>query len=177
MQYYQFERIFSQMEKEFGKVKSGQEEYHTMMLMPLETNALKIHRKYPSSNSRRLREAIALVLFDVKERCTGQIINTDPFRDDDNNRLEKALLMAFDPFTNEEIKEVIGSQTTIDLSEHCQLHAYYVEPVSCLLRIKESIDKWIKQYGSDGYFDFLEQFMGSEIHGDEMKFSILIPKQ
>ena len=89
MQYYQFERIFSQMEKEFGKIKSGQEEQHAMMLLPLESNALKIHRKYPSSNSRSLSEAIALVLFDVKERCTGQTFNTDSFRDDHNNRLEK----------------------------------------------------------------------------------------
>ena len=176
MQYYQFEKIFSQMEKQFGKVNSGQEESHAMMLMPLEGNALKIHRKYPSSNSRRLREAIALVLFDVKERCTGEIINTDSFRDDDNQRLERALLMAFDPFTSQEVKEVITSQTAIDLSDHDQLHAYYVEPVSCLLRIKESIDTWVKQNGSDGYFDFIEQFMGSKIHGDEMKFSVLAPK-
>ncbi len=176
MQHYQFEKIFSQMEKEFGKVKSGQEEKHAMMLMPLESNALKIHRKYPSANSRRLREAIALVLFDVEERCTGESINTAFFRDEDNQRLELALLMAFDPFTNQEVKEVITSQTTIDLSDYDQLHAYYVEPVSCLLRIKESIDTWAKQNGSDGYFDFIEQFMGSEIYGDEMKFSILTPR-
>ena len=84
--------------------------------------------------------------------------------------------MAFDPFTSQEVKEVITSQTAIDLSDHDQLHAYYVEPVSCLLRIKESIDTWVKQNGSDGYFDFIEQFMGSEIHGDEMNFSILTPR-
>lgn len=177
MEHYQFEKIFSQMEKEFGKVKSGQEEYHAMMLMSLESNVLKIHRKYPSSNSRRLREAIALVLFDVKERCTGESINTDSFRNDDNHRLKKALLMAFDPFTNDEIKEIITSQAIFDLSNHDQLHAYYLEPVSCLLRIKESIDLMIKQNGSDGYFNFIEQFMGSEIRGDEMKFSILTTKQ
>jgi len=177
MQHYQFEKIFSQMEKEFGKIKSGQEESHTMMLLPLESNALKIHRKYPSSNSRRLREAIALVLFDVKERCTGESINTESFRDNDNQRLEIALLMAFDPFTNEDIKEVITSETTIDLSDHNQLHDYYVEPVSCLLRIKESIDTWIKQNGADGYFNFIEQYMGDKIHGDEMNFSVLASKQ
>lgn len=176
MQYYQFEKIFSQMEKEFGKIKSGQEEYHSMMLLPLEGNILKIHRKYPSSNSRRLIEAIALVLFDVKERCTGESIDTDSFRNDDNQRLERALLMAFDPFTNQEVKEVITTQTTIDLSDYDQLHAYYIEPVSCLLRIKESVDTWVKQNGSDGYFDFIEQFMGSEIHGDEMNFSVLASK-
>lgn len=176
MQHYQFEKIFSQMEKEFGKVKSGQEEYHAMMLMSLESNVLKVHRKYPSSNSRRLREAIALVLFDVKERCTGQSIDTDSFRDDDNQRLEKALLMAFDPFTNEEIKEFITSQTTIDISNPDQLHSLYIEPVSCLLRIKESIDIWIKENGMDGYFNFIEQFMGAKINGDEMEFCVLATK-
>jgi len=177
MQYYQFERIFSQMEKEFGKIKSGQEEHHTMMLLPLESNALKIHRKHPSSNSRSLSEAIALVLFAIKERYTGQTFNTDSFRDDHNNRLEKALLMAFDPFTNEEINELITSQTNIELSNPDELRDYYVEPIRCLLRIKDSIDKWIKHNGSNGYFDFIEQFMGAEIHKDEMKFSIQIKKQ
>jgi len=177
MQYYQFERIFSQMEKECGKVKSGQEEHHAMILLPLEGNALKVHRKNPSSNSRSLSEAIALVLFAIKERYTGQTFNTDSFRDDHNSRLEKALLMAFDPFTNEEIKELITSQTSIDLSNHDELHDYYVEPIRCLLRIKDSIDTWIKHNGSNEYFDFVEQFMGSKIHGDEMKFSIKINKQ
>lgn len=70
------------MEKEFGKVRPGQEESHAMMLMPSESHALKVHR---------------------------------------------------------------------------ELQAYYAEPVICLLRIKESIDTWIKRNGSDGYFDFIEQ--------------------
>lgn len=177
MEYYQFEKIFSQMEKEFGKIKSGQEERHEMMLLPLEGNVLKIHRKQHSSNSRSLREAIALVLFVIKERYTGQTFNTDSFRDDHNKRLEKALLMAFDPFTNEEINELIISQTNIDLSNPDELRDYYTEPILCLLRIKESIDKWVKHNGSNGYFDFIEQFMGPKIHGDEMKFSIQIKKQ
>ncbi|HAX51539.1 MAG TPA: hypothetical protein DEG06_08975 [Lachnospiraceae bacterium] len=173
MQQYQFEKIYSQMEKEFGKLKSGEEEAYAMILMSLESNVLKIHRKYPSSNSRRLKEALALTLFDIKERYTGEKINTDSFRDNNNERLEQALLMAFDPFTNEEVKEVIAKQTTIDLSDTTQLHDYYAEPIRCLLRIKESVDTWEKQMGSNGYFDFIEQFMGEEIHGDEMKFSIL----
>lgn len=56
MQQYQFEKIFSQMEKEFGKIKSGHENDHVTMMMSLESNVLKIHRKYPASNSRRLIE-------------------------------------------------------------------------------------------------------------------------
>jgi hypothetical protein len=177
MQQYQFEKIYSLMEREFGKIKSGQEEAHALMLMPIESNALRIHRMYPTSNSRRLREAIALALFDIKERYSGDKINLDSFRDDDNARLEEAVLMAFDPFTNEEVKEIISSQSTLDITNKTMLHDYYAEPIRCLLRIKDSIDTWEKQMGSNGYFDYIEQFMGAEIKGNEMKFSILASVQ
>ena len=52
------------MEKEFGKIKKGNEEEYMMQLSMLEGNVLKIHREDPNANSRRLREAIALVLFE-----------------------------------------------------------------------------------------------------------------
>ncbi|PXX56872.1 hypothetical protein DFR60_101176 [Hungatella effluvii] len=79
MQLYQFERIYSQMEKEFGKIQKGEEDAYSMLLLPLEGNVLKIHRKFPLSNSRRLREAIALVLFEIKGNCTGEVIDTEKF--------------------------------------------------------------------------------------------------
>ena len=163
MQLYQFERIYSQMEKEFGKIKKGNEEAFGMLLLPMEGNALKIYWSNPSSNSRRLREAIALVLFDIKSCYTGEKYDLKSFRNKDNEKLEKALLMAFDPFTNEEM----------DLRE---LHDYYKVPVMCLLRIKESVDTWEKQAGSNGYFEFIEQYMGAEIKGKEMNFSVLAKK-
>ena len=174
MQLYQFEKIYGQMEREFGKIKRGQEDDHGMMLFCLESNALRIHRKYPLSNSRRLREAIALVLFDIKARYTGEEINPDNFRNEDNIRLEQALLMAFDPFTNEEVQEIIAGNEKGDLKDPEFLRNYYTEPVICLLRIKNSIDSWEKRMGANGYFDFVESYMGAEITGDEMKFSVFM---
>ena len=171
MQLYQFERIYSQMEKEFGKIKKGNEEAFGMLLLPMEGNALKIYWSNPSSNSRRLREAIALVLFDIKSCYTGEKYDLKSFRNKDNEKLEKALLMAFDPFTNEEIQKVIGKE--MDLRE---LHDYYKVPVMCLLRIKESVDTWEKQAGSNGYFEFIDQYMVAEIKGKEMNFSVLAKK-
>lgn len=174
MQQYQFERIYSQMEKEFGKIRTGEEERHSMMLFPMESNLLKIHRKNPSSNSRRLREAIALALFDVKSRYLGEEISVEGFRDEDNGRLEKALLMAFDPFTNEEIAAVLDEK--VDLKDLDALHDYYAEPVKCMLRIKDSVDTWEKRMGNNGYFDFIESYMGEEITGEDMNYSIFIPQ-
>ena len=87
MQYYQFERVFSRMAKEFGKIPTGKEEPHTMTLFPMEGNILKVQRQNPASNSRRLSEAVGLVLFDIKERYTGETIDVTTFRNEDNARL------------------------------------------------------------------------------------------
>ena len=76
MQLYQFEKIYSQMEKEFGKIRKGEEETYAMLLLPMEGNVLKIHREFPGANSRRLREAIALALFDVKVNYSGEEYDT-----------------------------------------------------------------------------------------------------
>lgn len=175
MQLYQFERIYSQMEKEFGKIRKGEEETYAMLLFPMEGNVLKIHRQYPASNSRRLREAVALVLFDIKGKCTGETASADNFRNEDNEKLEKALLMAFDPYTNNEIMELLKQQLQAAEFAQEQLKSYYQLPVMCLLRIKESIDTWEKRSGANGYFDFIESYMGNQINGTEMNFSIMSP--
>ena len=173
MQGYQFERIYSQMEKEFGKIKKGEEEIYSMLLLPMEGNVLKTHRENPLSNSRRLREAIALVLFDVKERYTGEVIDTEKFRNKENESLENALLMAFDPFTNKEVMKLFTlKDKSIKLTQDV-LKDFYKLPVMCLLRIKESIDTWEKQAGADGYFEFIENYMGSQIQGTQMNYSVM----
>lgn len=173
MQLYQFEKVYSQMEKEFGKIRKGDEETYAMLLLPMESNALKIHRKFPDSNSRRMREAIALVLFDIKSRYTGEFFDTEKFRNKDNALLENALLMAFDPYTNNEIMELLVSQMQNGPDVE-QLQQYYKIPVMCLLRIKDSIDTWEKKGGINGYFDFIEGYMGASIEGDEMKYSVIM---
>ncbi len=104
------------MEKEFGKIKKGEEDYYTMLLFPLENNAL---------------------------------------------------LMAFDPFTNEEIKELLDMP--MDLA---RLHEYYKLPVMCLLRLKDSIDTWEKREGANGYFNFIERYIGTQVEGSEMMFYV-----
>ena len=146
-----------------------------MLLLLLEGNALKVHREFPSSNSRRLREAIALVLFDIKERCTGEKADTEKFRNEDNEKLEKALLMAFDPYTNVEVMELLKQQENTEKLSQEMLKSYYKLPVMCLLRIKDSIDTWEKRSGADGYFDFIESYMGSQIKGTEMNFTLMSP--
>lgn len=175
MQRHQFDKVYSQMAEDFGTLDTYGDEAYVPIMFSIEGNALKVHRMYPQSNSRRLRDAIGLALFDVKERYTGVHAETKRFRNKDNERLEQAILMAFDPFTNDEVADAMqGYYGTSDLAPEA-LKAYYAMPIRCLLKLKESIDLWEKRLGSDGYFDFIEDYMGDKVTGEEMNYSVAVP--
>ena len=85
------------------------------------------------------------------------------------------LLMAFDPFFNEEIGEVLSSELKMDLGDKEAMELYFRDPVRCVLRILDSVDLWDKRRGSDGYFLFLEEWLGKKVeHDEKMNFSVLV---
>ena len=162
---YQFEKIFSRMAKDFGKIAHGEEESYFELLMPLEIALLRTHREYPRSNSQRLKEALALTLFDLRSRYTGETPDLSAFRNEDNERLENALLMVFDPFTSEPLRLSMEEhpETGTDLSTPDSVRAYFTPFIHCIIRLRESIDIQEKRMGSNGYFDFLEEAIGSQV--------------
>lgn len=175
MNRYQFDKIYSRMEVDFGRIPKGQEHSHELFLFALESNAMLIHKKYPASNSQRMIEAIGLVLFTIREYCTGETADLSNIRNEDNVRLEHALLYAFDPFTNPDIKKTLtdfrSPVTLEDLRSNRDLSKkFYTEAVKCLCRIKRSADMWIKEMGSDGYFVFLNQTIRSLTPKKDLNF-------
>jgi hypothetical protein len=70
-------------------------------------------------------------------------------------------------------QELLKQQLQTEELTQEMLKNYYKLPVMCLLRIKDSVDTWDKRSGANGYFNFIESYMGSQIKGTEMKFSIL----
>ena len=178
MNEYKFEQIRREMEQKYGKMKKGEEDRHAMILFPMESNLLKVHRKHPGSNSRRLKEAILLALHWIDGSLVGKPKDLKRFENEDNIRLRDALLMAFDPFMNAEINDILCLQEGLNLRDDETLDNYYKEPVQCILRILESIEHWEKRNGSNGYFQFLEGWMGSKIPADdEMNYTILVGEE
>lgn len=178
MQLYQFEKIFSRMKKEFGMLKREEPAHIIQLLYVIEGNALKIHRKFPSSNSRRMREAVALALFSIQDKYTGATTDTSQFRNEDNERLEKAILMAFDPFTNEQVSCLFSEQ--LDGQEPTKeiLKEYYKHACRCLVKIADSVSLFIENLGSDGYFQFMETHIGSKVTDNEkMDFAMIFDNQ
>ncbi len=175
MNQYQFQQIVRRMEQRYGKMKKNEEDRYAVLLFPMESNLLKTCRKNPAANSRRLEEAVLLALYDIEGRINGERKDTGSYENRENMMLKEALMKSFDPFTNEEIKNVLESDRGMDLSDKDQLNDYYKEPVICILRIRDSVETWLKRNGCNGYFDFLENWMGHEIPNDDnMNYSIYV---
>lgn len=178
MNQHQFEQIRRTMERRYGRMKKGEEDSHAMILFPMESNLLKVRRRHPGSNSRRLKEAIYLVLHYVDGSLAGNMKDLKQYENEDNLRLKQALLVSFDPFTNADINDVLCIQGGKDLSDDETLEGYYEEPVRCILRILDSVEHWEKRNGSDGYFDFLEGWMGAKIPNDEeMHYAFMLESE
>lgn len=62
----------------------GNEEVYTIMLIPIESNLLKVFRKYPESNSRQLKEFICLVLKRIKGYLVGKQPDVAKFETSEN---------------------------------------------------------------------------------------------
>ena len=172
---YQFNRIGSQMEREYGKIRKGEEDAHMMLLFPMEGNMLKVHRAHPESNGRRAIEAIVITLFQIQSYLSDDEYDLDSFRSEENERLVQALLMAFDPFTNREIRTAL-EEASVDLGSMEVLKELYGEPVRCLLKIKDSVELWSRERGADGYFRFIENTIGAAVERDQkMNFAVAVP--
>jgi hypothetical protein len=170
---YKFEKISSQMGKAFGTIRKGDEEAYAFQLFPMESNLLKTSRIRKAGNGRRAAEAVRICLFIIDGYINNITYDLDEYLTDDVSAFVSSLLMSFDPFVNNNISSIANSEGIVDISSSESLREYFENPVKCLLRIESSIEIWTRQFGINGYFNFLEETLGHMVPDDDkMDFAI-----
>ncbi len=173
---YNFDKISDRMSQKYGTLPKGGEEDYTTLLFPMESNLLKLHREDARRDSRKAIEAIHICLLTVNGYLNDIEYDFGIFLSGENKALAKGLLMGFDPFTNEEIREAL--KDTYDLDSKEGMEAYFREPVMCLLRLEKSIEMWLRARGNDGYFQYIEDLMGDTVKRDlEMNYAVLAKEE
>jgi len=170
---YNFEKISSNMGKTFGTIKKGGEEEYSFFLMPMESNLMKINRIKLINNGRRIIDAVRVCLFKIDGYINKIEYDLDAYLIDDVSIFVKALLMSFDPFVNKEIMSIVSESGMVDFNSAESLRKYFKTPVMCLLRIEKSVELWTKEFGVNGYFEFIEKTFGAAVQKDDkMSFAI-----
>lgn len=173
---YKFEKISGMMAKEFGKIAKGEEDAYTMLFFPMEGNLLKLHRENPDRSGRRAIEAIHVCLLLVDGYLTDTEYDLNGYRTPENEALVNGLLMSFDPFTNDDVRDAVEEDW--DLTSPADLRSYFSDPIRCLLRIEKSIELWTEEGGANGYFNYLEQTIGTAVPRNlKMEYTVMIKPQ
>jgi len=163
---YNFNKIPSNMAKEFGTMQKGEEMKYYMVLFPMEGNLLKISRLHGIKSGREVSAAIRICLFTINGYLKNVEYDLAEYETEENRHFVHALLMSIDPFTNDELKKIVGGE--YDLNSADELRKYFTLPVMCLLRIEKSVELWSREYGNTGYIDFMERQIGRMVkRGDD----------
>ena len=169
---YKMDKISTKMARKFGKIKKGNEDAYSFILFSLEGNMLKLHRDNNSRNSRRALEAVKLCLLLIDSYLSDIEYDFTSVINDENKALRDGLRMGFDPFYNEEIKNLVSSMYNLDSAK--DMEEYFKTPATCLIRIEQSIELWIDNLGINGYFKFIEQQLGEQVPQDlKMNYTIM----
>ena len=162
--YYTFEKIASNMSKEFGKIKVGDEEEYSEFMFAIESNLIKTNRKAGLNNSRRALEALRISLFTINGYLNGWEYDFGEYLNTENQDFVKAVLMAVDPFTNEKLYKLVEQE--YDLNSQEDLYDYFAAPIKSIVKVEDSVQYWTEKNGANGYFEFMERHLKSPFYSD-----------
>jgi hypothetical protein len=167
-------RVFEGLLKIYAPMQRGQEETFNGFFQCLDANMLKIVRTDPNANSRRAREAVDLCLASINGYLNQLDYDMSALSNPGNLALMHAMQMAYDPIVNPELSQL---KELGNLNERSNLIQQFEVPFKCLYRLRESIDFWIERQGANGYFQMVEDEIGTKVNRDlKMDYFVEVPE-
>ena len=125
------------------------------ILAMLEIHMHQFHLEY-AINGRQAQEILQLVLFDIKSITDGADYVCTKWEEECYRTCADIIEADFIPDKNPDLQKHLKEDVCLD-------DDFFELPRKSLIRIHESVGKWTKELGPDGYFNFISRFMGGEI--------------
>jgi len=154
---YQFDSIVSKTKRDVNNpIMRGEEDgIYFEYLALLEIRLHQFHLKY-GINGRQAKEILQLVLFDIKSVVDRQEYDCTKWVEECYPVCVGIIEELFLPEKNPELRENL-KENVLENDE------YFEFARKNIIRIHESIEQWTEDFGTDGYFNFISQFIGTEI--------------
>ncbi|MBR1684963.1 MAG: hypothetical protein IJ708_07465 [Clostridia bacterium] len=156
---YQFRRVERDLKKRYGKCEDEEMELYSQIVYPIERNCMRIHRREKAATSRAMHDALLLCLHRMKDHIDDTHTDTSSFEKEGAMLLLHGIMVSIDPYDpvwEGKYDDAVTNKST------------YIVLSRILLRLLESVDLWNEVYGTEGYFFFLEDFLGKKVKpGDD----------
>lgn len=151
---YQFDSIVSKTKQNITPIRRGDEEMYWEYLIQLETRLYQFHLKF-GLNGRQAKEILQVVLFDIKSIIDHQEYDCTKWMEECYRFCADTIEELFIPEKNPDLKgslreDVVENDDFFELAR------------KSIIKIYESITLWTKDFGSEGYFNFISDYIKPE---------------
>lgn len=152
---YQFDNIVSKTKKTLASIRRGEEDEYFDYLALIEIRLYQFHNEH-GINGRQAKEILQLVLFDIKSMTDQEEYDCSKWEEECYRECADVIEQLFFAAKNSELKEMLKTP-------FAEEDDYFELARKILIRIHESVEQWTKDFGGYGYFNFIGEYMGSEI--------------
>lgn len=153
---YDFDRIIPKTKQMISPIRRGEEDgIYFEYLALLEMKLHQFHLKY-GINGRQAKEILKLSLFDIKSITEHKEYDCFKFEEDCYRECADLIGQFYLPEKNAELKDALRQPFVAD-------DDFFEFARKNIIRIHESVEQWTKDFGPVGYFNFIGNFLASEI--------------
>lgn len=154
---YQFDSIASKTKKTIkDPIQRGEENgFYYEYLQTLEVELYQFHVEY-GINGRQAMEIIQVVLLDIESLLDGEEYDYSKWEEPCYRSCADEIEMFFMPDKNVHLQKDLKKGVVLD-------NKFYELAHKCLIRIHESVEFWTRKGGDNGYFNFIGEYIGTEI--------------
>lgn len=153
---YRFDKIVAETKKMISPIRRGEEDgIYFEYLALLEMKMYDFHKRH-GINGRQAKEILQLILFDIKSIVDEIDYNCTALEESCYRDCTEEIEQLFLPEKNPGLKDALIKETYKD-------DAYFEFARKNIVRIHESVEQWTKDFGSNGYFTFIGDYIGTEI--------------
>ena len=148
-------RNLRHIQREYGKLKSDVEELEDELFV-IESHLLVLHALYKidTFEAKKIIHIVLNRLLDFKNHYTSDY--TD-YAHEDLLCLADGLEQMCNPYVNPQLYDYLSE--FVDLKDESQFDYIFKNVFLCLTRVLVSIDTFDKEFGVNGYFRFISQFL------------------
>lgn len=143
------------LKKRFGILKNKTRQFERELYI-IESHLLILNTSYQAS-SREIQKIIHIVinrLLDIEEGITTDYSD---YATEDLLYMADGLEYICNPYVNEAVAKVL--KPYVDINNKDNYEYIFKNVFICFLRILDSIEFWDKEFGVDGYFRYIKQFI------------------
>lgn len=143
------------IQKQYGTMKKNVKRFESE-LYTIESFLIVLHASFQisSRDAQRIIHVVINRLLDIKNQ---ESTDYSEYTHEDILYMADALEEICNPFVNKELEKFLKPYVNI---HDLQCYDYLFKNVFlCMTRVLDSIDFWDKEFGKDGYFRYIKQFM------------------